>query len=176
MALWPPITRFRGHGPLVSALDYLTCAFTSIKRWYVGSGGSRICKRGRLIERRGATAHSYIDRAGGYRPLFEKGLPPPKSAPVLSRIPTKLNDQSLSLLLTRFVSSLYKYVVHNNNNNHVRLIHKRTVCFGLIQRDNGYIDGWSHQIQVHTDERTKCTAPSLSWWSPIQVLTAVDVL
>jgi len=28
---------------------------------------------------------------------------------------------------------------------------------------------------VHTDERTQFTARRLPWWSPIQVLTEVDV-
>jgi len=43
------------------------------------------------------------------------------------------------------------------------------------QHDNGYIDGRSH-IQVHTDEWTyRFTALGLPWWSPIQVLTEVDV-
>jgi len=54
--------------------------------------------------------------------------------------------------------------------------------FGLIhlcpcRRDNGYIDGQS-QIKVHTNERTQvhsAQALSLPWWSPMQVLTEVDV-
>jgi len=43
------------------------------------------------------------------------------------------------------------------------------------QHDDGYIDGHS-QIEVHADQWTQVyTAPGLPRWSPIQVLTEVDV-
>jgi len=39
---------------------------------------------------------------------------------------------------------------------------------------DGYIDDRS-QIQVHTDERTPVHSARLPWWSPIQVLSEVNV-
>jgi len=56
------------------------------------------------------------------------------------------------------------------------------VWFGFIlrsrQHDDGYIDGHGRsQINVHIYERTQVhmSALGLPWWSPIQVLTELDV-
>jgi len=61
--------------------------------------------------------------------------------------------------------------------NYVCLIGFGLVSFTLCQcqHDNGYIIDGRSQIEVHTGEMTQVLNARSSYWSPMQVLTEVDV-